>query len=161
MADITHGTWIKDGKAVDAAYQDGVKVYSRNLLLQTADNVTTVGNNTVGQKLADYRLSAQFCSLPVGTQVTLSFNVDVTNADSGVIYIGFSVPRWLPFVYRIAFSEGHNRFYYTFDLISDYLSDNIIHLSLDNSKAKYVVSSVKLETGNAATTYSAAPEDVM
>lgn len=31
MADITHGTWIKDGKAVDAVYQSGVKVYGRNL----------------------------------------------------------------------------------------------------------------------------------
>lgn len=36
MADITHGTWIKDGKAVDAAYQGGVKVYGRNLLRDTA-----------------------------------------------------------------------------------------------------------------------------
>lgn len=31
MADITHGTWIKDGKAVDVVYQDGVKVYGRNI----------------------------------------------------------------------------------------------------------------------------------
>lgn len=38
MADITHGTWIKDGKAVDAAYQSGVKVYGRNLLLDTGFN---------------------------------------------------------------------------------------------------------------------------
>lgn len=35
MADITHGTWIKDGKAVDAVYQGGVKVYGRNLLQGT------------------------------------------------------------------------------------------------------------------------------
>ncbi|QBJ03456.1 host range and adsorption protein [Lactobacillus phage 521B] len=31
MADITHGTWIKGGKAVDAVYQNGVKAYGRNL----------------------------------------------------------------------------------------------------------------------------------
>lgn len=35
MADITHDTWIKDGKAVDAVYQSGVKVYGRNLLLDS------------------------------------------------------------------------------------------------------------------------------
>lgn len=35
MANITHGTWIKDGKAVDAIYQSGVKVYGRNLLINT------------------------------------------------------------------------------------------------------------------------------
>ena len=32
MADITHGTWIKDGKPVDATYQGGIKVYGRNLI---------------------------------------------------------------------------------------------------------------------------------
>ncbi|UZD34590.1 hypothetical protein OLJ37_05935 [Lactiplantibacillus plantarum] len=31
MADITYGTWIKDGKAVDDVYQGGIKVYGRNL----------------------------------------------------------------------------------------------------------------------------------
>ncbi len=36
MADITYGTWIKDGKAVDAVYQNGIKVYGRNLLTGTA-----------------------------------------------------------------------------------------------------------------------------
>ncbi|QHM39124.1 hypothetical protein C7M37_00099 [Lactiplantibacillus plantarum] len=35
MADITHGTWIKDGKAVDAVYQGGVQVYGRNLIHDT------------------------------------------------------------------------------------------------------------------------------
>ncbi|MCT3557234.1 hypothetical protein EFR93_04780 [Lentilactobacillus buchneri] len=39
MADITHGTWIKDGKAVDAVYQSGVKVYGRNLLINTTGNI--------------------------------------------------------------------------------------------------------------------------
>lgn len=37
MADITHGTWIKDGKAVDAVYQGGVKVYGRNLVAGTSE----------------------------------------------------------------------------------------------------------------------------
>lgn len=35
MADITHGTWIKDGKPIDAVYQDGIKAYGRNLLLDS------------------------------------------------------------------------------------------------------------------------------
>lgn len=41
MADITHGTWIKDGKAVDAVYQNGVKVYGRNLLTGTSGDLQT------------------------------------------------------------------------------------------------------------------------
>ena len=47
MADITHGTWIKDGKAVDAVYQSGVKVYGRNLLINTAgDTAPTIATTT-------------------------------------------------------------------------------------------------------------------
>lgn len=32
MADITHGTWIKDGKAVDKVFSDGRQVYGRNYI---------------------------------------------------------------------------------------------------------------------------------
>ena len=62
MADITHGTWIKDGKAVDAAYQDGRQVYGRNLLTDSGFEsgeapkgiVWGVGiNGTSGQPGAD------------------------------------------------------------------------------------------------------------
>ncbi|WP_076656613.1 hypothetical protein [Lactiplantibacillus plantarum] len=42
MADITHGTWIKDGKAVDAVYKSGVKVYGRNLLKNTAGDSSPI-----------------------------------------------------------------------------------------------------------------------
>ncbi|CDN29037.1 hypothetical protein [Lactiplantibacillus plantarum] len=42
MADITHGTWIKDGKAVDAVYQSDVKVYGRNLLKDTAGDSSPI-----------------------------------------------------------------------------------------------------------------------
>lgn len=47
MADITHGTWIKDGKAVDDVYQNGVKVYGRNLLINTTGNaIPTIATTT-------------------------------------------------------------------------------------------------------------------
>ena len=36
MADITHGTWIKDGKAVDKVFSNGKQVYGRNLLTGTS-----------------------------------------------------------------------------------------------------------------------------
>jgi hypothetical protein len=42
MADITHGTWIKDGNAVDSVYQNGVNVYSRNLVTGTSNELKTV-----------------------------------------------------------------------------------------------------------------------
>lgn len=40
MADITHGTWIKDGKAVDAVFSNGKQVYGRNLLTNTSSSAT-------------------------------------------------------------------------------------------------------------------------
>jgi len=48
MADITHGTWIKDGKAVDEVYQDGVQVYGRNLYTDTQNFNNLVLWNAVG-----------------------------------------------------------------------------------------------------------------
>ena len=50
MADITHGIWIKDGKPINAVYQNGVKVYGRNLLIGSTDNAvhyTSIGGFTV------------------------------------------------------------------------------------------------------------------
>lgn len=44
MADITHGTWIKDGKAVDNVFSDGKQVYSRNLLTGTGTASGDVAN---------------------------------------------------------------------------------------------------------------------
>lgn len=35
MADITHGTWIKDGAPVDKAFSNDRQVYSRNLLMDS------------------------------------------------------------------------------------------------------------------------------
>jgi hypothetical protein len=39
MADITHGTWIKDGKAVDKVFSDGKQVYGRNLVTGTSNEL--------------------------------------------------------------------------------------------------------------------------
>ncbi len=41
MADITHGTWIKDGNAVDSVYQGDIKIYGRNLLTGTSGDLQT------------------------------------------------------------------------------------------------------------------------
>ena len=58
MTDITHGTWIKDGKAVDAVYQDGIKDYGRNLLLdsrtQTKNGAWEAQNSNWTQEQGTY-----------------------------------------------------------------------------------------------------------
>lgn len=35
MADITHGTWIKDGVPVDKVFSNGVQVYSENIWIMS------------------------------------------------------------------------------------------------------------------------------
>ncbi|MGA3393807.1 hypothetical protein ACA604_14590 [Lactiplantibacillus pentosus] len=50
MADITHGTWIKDGGAVDAVFSNGRQVYGRNLLTGTSMNksgIVVAGQNDI------------------------------------------------------------------------------------------------------------------
>ncbi len=72
MADITHGTWIKDGKAVDAVYQDGVKVYGRNLLLNSKDY--SDGNWNYTLKTSDWHGGTQVISANIGSPVNFSYN---------------------------------------------------------------------------------------
>lgn len=42
MADITHGTWIKDGKAVDNVFSNGRQVYGRNLVTGSSNELKTM-----------------------------------------------------------------------------------------------------------------------
>lgn len=51
MADITHGTWIKDGKAVEAVCQSGIKVYGQNLYLNSKAIADSYGINGDGVKV--------------------------------------------------------------------------------------------------------------
>lgn len=92
MADITHGTWIKDGKAVSTVYQNGVKVYGRNYLLDTGTpNTITV--------FGAYRLSPAFLNVKIGTPITITYDVDAVNADDGLSYVSFGGDIWSTFVF--------------------------------------------------------------
>lgn len=78
MADITHGTWIKDGKAADSVYQGGAKTYGRNLLTGTGNyTVTGTGPWNIGflsnENIDD--LTALFKGLE-GQTVTLSVDYE-------------------------------------------------------------------------------------
>ena len=54
MADITHGTWIKDGKAVDAVFSNGEIVYGRNLVIGTSKELKTVTRSGWGNSPSYY-----------------------------------------------------------------------------------------------------------
>nr|WP_114788416.1 hypothetical protein [Lactiplantibacillus plantarum] len=83
MADITHRTWIKDGKAVDAVYQSGVKVYGRNLLKNTANQwMPTIATT-------DYREISGHAS---GQTVDGITTITRDNTDGGEFYYRFMPP---------------------------------------------------------------------
>lgn len=82
MADVTHGTWINNGKAVDAAYQNGSQVYGRNLALDTSITAIVQGNSSVWQSVKHINLSQN----PAGLTVTYSYAVTIDRPDSGKLY---------------------------------------------------------------------------
>ena len=80
MSDITHGTWIKDGKVVDAVYQKGVKVYGRNYF--SVSGFATNKYSFAGIDYYDLQL------LP-NTKYTVSTNnVGITDQGYANIFVG-------------------------------------------------------------------------
>jgi hypothetical protein len=92
MADITHGAWIKDGKAVDKAYSNGQQIYGRNLLLGTKTPLSLLVNGGYGS--TNYALSPKYR----GGKVTLSFDIELKGITD------FNVPKGPTM--RIMFDTG-------------------------------------------------------
>ena len=78
MADITHVTWIKDGKAVDAVYQSGVKVYGRNLIKGGA-------NQTILANTSNYNYKVIFTDLIPNQTYTLSMIGNLTGSSDNLM----------------------------------------------------------------------------
>lgn len=162
MADITHGMWIKNGTPVDKVFSNGRQVYGRNYALNTANTITVTGNNTVGQILGDYPASNEISVISIGTKLTISYDIDVTNADGGKSYFGWKgTQAWQPFISAKTFVEGKNHVSLTFDLNTALPVGTILHMTIDNSTATYSVSNLMLEVSSIENGYSPAPEDVM
>ena len=174
MADITHGTWIKDGKAVDAVYQGDVKVYGRNLLTGTANKIIT-GQNAYGY--LSNETNDDFLSLFQGLEgETVTISVDYKYqgfvagtdknrigwesrivADSKTLYFG-------PWYYADSSmnSSGSGRIFSTF-----VVPKNITSIGYANGYIQFsgsgigTLSHLKLEKGSVATDWSPAPEDIL
>ena len=75
MADITHGTWIKDGKPIDAVFSNGKQVYGRNLLPRTNQGLTNWGFGAgSGGQYVKYAFD-----VPNGQGITVRTTVAYTN----------------------------------------------------------------------------------
>ncbi|MEB3377170.1 hypothetical protein REH36_04400 [Pediococcus pentosaceus] len=173
MADITHGTWIKDGKAVDAAYQSGVKVYGRNLVKDSEQEFT---GKAYG--FHDYNL-ASLSELTPGKTYTLSFSAKVDDKAVNCnqhLFVCIYNPSWSWNMEADAYSADYQRVTNTFTVtegqtsvsnITVYLSHPVINGNSDYAADKSDVAGtgyikeLKLETGATATPHSIAPEDIL
>ena len=172
MADITHGTWIKDGKAVDAVYQSGVKVYGRNLLTGTGNyTVTGTGPWNMGflsnENIDD--LLTFFKGLE-GQTVTLSFEYEYSGfiLGSGQNRLGWEVrivadtTKYCGAWYYPHNDSGSGRISNTF-----VVPTNITHVDQCVGYVQFsgsgtgTVSHLKIEIGGTATPWTPAPEDVL
>ena len=172
MADITHGTWIKDGKAVDAVYQGGTKVYSRNLLTGTGNHTLT---NT-GQWAADYisnettdNLLTLFKGLE-GQTVTVSVDYEYSGfiAGSSRNRLGWETgirgdgTLWIgPWCYPTN-SSGSGRISSTFVVPKNItgIDESRGYIQFSGSGTG-TLSHLKLEIGDVATLWTLAPEDIL
>ena len=159
MADITNGTWIKDGKAVDAVYQNGRQVYGRNLLIGSTDNV--VHYNSINEYTVWKSYVTQF---NVGD--TLNVSADITSNSGNTVLKAF-------FLSSTGISTGYLEYRVTQGKTAHaFVSKTIpagttsILVQIDNSnkagKANVcVISHQFANTGSVVANWAPAPEDIL
>jgi len=161
MSTINGKVCVVDGVAVDKVFSDGKQVYGRNYLLGTGTPNTITGTKKNGDRLGTYPLSPDFLNVPIGTPITITYDVDAVNADDGLLYVSFGGDIWSTFVFAKKNVEGKNHISQTFNLTQSLTSKDYVRFTVDNSAATYTLSNVMFETGATATSYSPAPEDVL
>ena len=189
MADITHGTWIKDGKAVDAVYQNGKQVYGRNLASGTNQEYTMgfgipntswtdgyaylkLPTNVIYGEILPQEPHTFWYTLTQGVSYTQTiwFETDATVKDLTAAQITWFI-RW-EHNYQPAIVQklGQN----SYKIVSTYTwpgkGDNSVRLfdtvnlnsAFDFNTGTYLkFGKLKLEKGDISTPYSPAPEDIL
>lgn len=168
MADITHGTWIKDGKAVDAVYQSGVKIYGRNYFLDSKTRtITPPGTANWDWRISitdDYWKNPNRLKLNnIKISFTLTAQKALTSDFNSNLY--FSASPWpaRPFSYPAGTTSPQK--YELVYTIRDpaFKTDNcFIRFQANNtSDFPFVLENSKLEIGDTFTPWSPALEDLL
>jgi hypothetical protein len=181
MADITHGVWIKDGKAVDSVYSNGKQIYGRNLLLGTKTPLSLVVNG--GYTTVQYYLSPKY----QGGKITLSFDIELKGITDFNVSKGPTM--------RVMFDNSWGSDNSTSEMEPNYPIDNrwvvtkidathwhmsiTINATYDEQNGRpnglgffyvrapsgnttgYIVSKATLTAGDSTLPYSQAPEDIL
>lgn len=154
MADITHGTWIKDGKAVDAVYQSGVKVYGRNLIKGGA-------HQTMLASASNYSYNVLYTDLIPNQTYTFSMIGSLTGSSDNLVSVcvygnSFDVPALL--IQNMVADGTTRKWQFTVPNIGMII---IIYAGKQGgtSGIEADFKQLKLETGD-QTAFSIAPEDI-
>lgn len=166
MADITHGMWVKDGKAVDAVYQDGKQVYGRNLIkgsYASSWGFSINGNGTTVQKvtmdsgevalhvIGHDDVSGFWCHPSLPSSGIYTYSVEVKGTGT-VSKLGWGGPSNI----SVQPTDDWQRVSSTASLETNRWYAFILYGAMD-----VYVRLLKVETGSVATPYSPAPEDVL
>ncbi|QHM61757.1 hypothetical protein C7M47_00664 [Lactiplantibacillus plantarum] len=191
MADITHGMWIKDGKAVDTVYQGGTKVYGRNLVAGTSEPFTMQYGipNTVwnaDKKRAEISLPITALSGEVLPKNNFNYTVTPGMSYTQSIYVSTDAPLTGTAVQVTWFTNGNGHNVAGTTNITS-VSKNVYRITCtytwpvnrtDNTPRLFDIMNLtyvfdftkgtflyfyqpKIEQGTIATPYSLAPEDVL
>lgn len=153
MSIINGKALVKDGKAVDKVFSNGMQVYGRNLLKGTRTPVSLTGNNTLNQVVSLYYFgngkNVQNQGLSVGDTLTFEFNWEVSNPSGGLFYIQLNGTNWQKLSQNISITSenksGHSKLSFVVDagflagvanatrLRADYLPTNsVLNISYAN-----------------------------
>ncbi|AYH92122.1 hypothetical protein [Lactobacillus phage Dionysus] len=174
MADITHGTWIKDGKAVDKVFSNGRQVYGRNYYQQnTPAQIITLPNATykpilmrpnadcpngfmiIGAKDATGTL--RFKNLITGNgRWTVSFYM--RRPTVGAQYLTLDACDLSPVRLTTSDDTTWKKYVYTVNITNYSDVYNFVDFS-SMSWSYFSIKDFKVEQGNTATGWSPAPED--
>lgn len=168
MADITHGTWIKDGKAVDSVFSNGKQVYGRNLLTGTGNHTVTgivnkgyLSNETIDDLLTLFKgLEGQTVTVSVDYEYS-GFVAGGSNNRLGweaVINSTLSFSSW----YYPKNDSGSGRISATLMVPGNVTGviEGMGYIQFYGSGTG-TLSHLKLEKGSVATPWSPAPEDIL
>lgn len=161
MADITHGTWIKDGTPVDAVYQGGVKVYGRNLLIGSTDNV--VHYNSVSGFTVWKSYVTQF---NVGDTLNVSANITSNYGDT-VLKVSLLSSKEIQIDYlEYRIPEGKTAHAFVSKTIPTGTASILVRIDNGNKNGVgqadvCAISHQYANTGSVIANYSLAPEDVL
>lgn len=187
MADITHGTWIKDGTPVDKVFSNGVQVYGRNLYTDTQNfnnlalwntsssnpsvywtkTTDTYNGLAVVQTTAAWNGLSQYIQVKKGDILTYSvYAKNISGTGTSVIYWllnnnpegSYSAATTNPSNNEVVITDSWQRVSGTAVATSGgYLRPRIERSS--NNTNVLQLAGIKVEKGSTATPWSPAPED--